>query len=116
MVFVHKQVILIRKDLGMGKGKIAAQTAHASLEAYRKASPRDRQEWEKSGSKKVILGVDSLREMLEIKRKAGEAGLPLALVRDAGRTEIPPGTVTALAIGPAGEEDIDRITGHLKML
>jgi PTH2 family peptidyl-tRNA hydrolase len=111
-----KQVIVIRRDLKLSKGKTAAQVAHASLEAYRKADPDIRKEWEGSGSKKVVLKVEGLREITDLFRKAKAEGLPCSLVRDAGRTEVESGTVTSLGIGPGQEEKIDRITGNLKML
>ena len=111
-----KQVIVIRRDLKLGKGKTAAQVAHASLEAYRKAGPEARKGWEGSGSKKVVLRVEGLEEITGLFMKAKREDLPCSLIRDAGRTEVEPGTVTALAIGPAEDKAIDRITGHLKML
>lgn len=110
---------MIRQDLKLSKGKLAAQVAHASLGAYRKAAqtyPKDVEEWEKIGEKKVVLKVDGLKQLQEIKKKAGQAGLPLCLINDAGRTELPSGTTTALGIGPAKESEIDKITGHLKMV
>jgi PTH2 family peptidyl-tRNA hydrolase len=113
---MFKQVIVVRKDLRLSRGKLAAQVAHASLDAYKMASPSARAGWEDEGGKKVVLEVPGLREILELKRKAGSMKLPLALVRDAGRTEIPAGTATALGIGPADEAAIDRVTGNLKML
>ncbi len=111
-----KQVIVIRRNLRLSKGKLAAQVAHASLEAFRKANPRLAGEWESGGSKKVVLRVENTREMLEIMRKAKADGLPVALIRDAGHTEVPAGTITALGIGPDRETKINKITGNLKML
>ena len=111
-----KQVIVVRKDLKMSQGKLAAQAAHASLEAY-KATPFEGQlEWEAWGSKKVILKVTSLRSLIEIQKRAKKAELPYALIKDAGRTEVKPGTVTAIGIGPWKEDDIDKVTGDLQML
>ena len=113
---MHKQVVLVRQDLKLGKGKTAAQVAHASLESYKKASQENRELWEADGSKKVVLKVKNLAELLEVRRSARAAKLPNALIRDAGKTEVEPGTVTALAIGPADEHDIDSVAGHLHML
>jgi PTH2 family peptidyl-tRNA hydrolase len=111
-----KQVIVVRKDLRMSQGKLASQVAHASLEAY-KATPFEGQlEWEAWGSKKVVLRVESLRGLIEIQKRANKAGLPYALIRDAGRTEVRPGTVTAIGIGPWKEDEIDKVTGDLRML
>lgn len=112
----YKQVMIVRKDLDMGKGKIAAQASHASLEAYKKADSGARKEWERGGSKKVVLKVNSLEELEAVYGQAKKTGLPCALIRDAGRTQLEAGTPTAVGIGPADEKEIDRITGKLKML
>jgi PTH2 family peptidyl-tRNA hydrolase len=111
-----KQVIVIRSDLKMSKGKIAAQVAHASLEAYKKSSSEDQIEWEAWGSKKVVLKIEGLREIVTLQKAASKAGVPNALIRDAGRTELERGTVTALGIGPCNDDEIDDLTGHLHML
>jgi PTH2 family peptidyl-tRNA hydrolase len=113
---MYKQVIVVRRDLKLDKGKLAVQVAHASLEAYRESSPGLRREWEESGEKKVVVRVESLREMLELHKKARRLGLPCSLVRDAGKTQVRPGTITALGIGPCRDEDLDRVTGKLKIL
>ena len=111
-----KQVIVIRKDIKMGKGKLAVQIAHASLGAYKMATEEMRKSWEESGEKKVVLKVGSERELLEIYKKAKRLKLPCFLVRDAGLTQLSPGTITAIGIGPEREEKIDKITGNLKLL
>jgi len=111
-----KQVIIVRKDLKLSRGKLAAQVAHASLGSY-KASPFESQlEWEAWGSKKIVLKADGLKEMIEIQKSVKRARMPYVLIKDAGKTEVKPGTVTALGIGPCKEEEIDKITGGLKML
>jgi PTH2 family peptidyl-tRNA hydrolase len=111
---MYKQVIVLRKDLKMGPGKLAAQASHASLRAYRLASLRARKVWENEGCKKVILRAESKKILLDIYRKA--EGLPRALIKDAGLTQLKRGEITAVGIGPAGEREIDRITGKLKLL
>ncbi|MBI4021668.1 MAG: peptidyl-tRNA hydrolase [Candidatus Aenigmarchaeota archaeon] len=111
-----KQVILIRKDLKMGKGKIAAQSAHASLQAYKAASATARTAWEEEGSKKVVVAVASEAELIDHYRKARSQGLPCALIRDAGLTQTAPGTATAVGIGPCPDQEADRLTGKLKLL
>ena len=110
-----KQAIVARADLGMGEGKLAAQVAHASLSASEDADRTARTEWKGSGQKKVVLKGESERQLFELADDADRAGLPNAIVRDAGHTQLDSGTVTALAVGPAGEEAIDRITGHLSL-
>jgi len=113
---MQKQVIAVRRDLKLDKGKLAVQVAHASVESYKKSSPASRREWESESSKKVVVKVEGLKEILELHKKARNLGLPCSLIRDAGKTHLEPGTVTALGIGPAEEERIDRITGGLKIL
>ena len=110
-----KQAIIIRKDLNLGKGKMAAQESHASLEAYKNATFLNKKLWETKGQKKVVLKIDSEKEMIALFNKAKSEKMKPALIRDAGKTEIPQGTITALAIGPDTDEKIDRITGHLKL-
>ncbi|ESS04843.1 MAG: peptidyl-tRNA hydrolase [uncultured archaeon A07HR67] len=110
-----KQAIVARRDLGMGEGKLAAQVAHASLSAYEDTGRRARTEWKGSGQKKVVLGADSESQLFELADKADTQGVPYAVVRDAGHTELEPGTVTALAVGPGSETLIDRVTGELPL-
>lgn len=110
-----KQAIVARGDLGMGAGKLAAQVAHASLMAYEAAEADVRQSWTEDGQKKVVLEVRDERTLFDIHEEAGRAGLPRSLVRDAGHTQLEPGTVTAIAVGPAADDRVDDITGHLSL-
>ena len=112
----YKQVILVRQDLKLSKGKLAAQASHASVDAVLRSHKDDLKKWQDQGMKKVILKVADLNELLEHRKKAEDAGLVCALITDAGHTELPPGTVTCLAIGPDKAEKIDKITGHLKLI
>ena len=109
-----KQVMVVRSDLKMGKGKIAAQVAHAAIAAADKS--RYRGEWLSSGQKKSVVKVAGEKELLSILRLARQAGLPAELIEDAGHTQVEPGTRTCVGIGPAPEGEIDRITGGLKLL
>ncbi|MFC6717788.1 peptidyl-tRNA hydrolase Pth2 [Natrialbaceae archaeon GCM10025810] len=111
-----KQAIVARTDVGMGKGKLAAQVAHASLSAYEKADERSRREWKRGGQKKVVLKGSSERELYELSEIAEREGLPNAVIRDAGHTQLEPGTVTALAVGPGEDDLVDRVTGDLSLL
>ncbi len=110
-----KQVIVARHDLEMGEGKLAAQVAHAALDAYDAADDRVADQWRSGGQRKVVLRADDEDTLFEVHESARRAGLPRALIRDAGRTQLESGTVTAVAVGPAPEEDIDRITGDLSL-
>lgn len=113
-----KQVIVVRTDLEMGKGKIAAQVGHACVlgaEHVRKSHPSWFDEWW-GGQEKVVVKVQSLKELEEIKRQAIDLDLPWSEVTDAGHTQIAPGTTTCISIGPAPENLVDKITGNLKLL
>lgn len=113
-----KQVIVVRTDLGMGKGKIAAQVGHACVlgaEHVRKSNPDWFSEWW-HGQEKVVVRVSGLRELQEVKMHAINLNLPWSEVTDAGHTQISPGTTTCISIGPAPERLVDRVTGDLKLL
>lgn len=111
-----KQVIVVRDDLDIGRGKLAAQVAHAAVSAADAAQPSARDTWLRDGQRKVVLRVPSAAALEALETDAVRADLPAALIRDAGRTELEPGTVTALGIGPASETAIDAITGSLPLL
>lgn len=113
---VFKQVILIRHDLQLPKGKLAAQAAHASVEATLKSSHKKVSAWRKEGMAKIVLKVKDEKELLSYLQKAKDEGLITALITDAGRTVVAPGTKTCAAIGPDEEEKIDAITGKLPLL
>jgi PTH2 family peptidyl-tRNA hydrolase len=117
--FHYKQVIAVRTDLGMSRGKIAVQVAHGSLSASENARVSQQEIWRawyREGQKKVAVKVSSEEELLELRRQAINHRLPHALIRDAGMTELPPGTITVLGIGPAKAEVMDKVTGALKLL
>lgn len=116
---MFKQAIVLRTDLGMGRGKLVAQGSHASLEAFKQAKKKSAVQtalWEKTGCEKIVLRVSSEKELLVLHRNAKALRLPCALVRDAGHTQVPAGSVTALAVGPAKESVVDKVTGELKLL
>lgn len=112
----YKQVILVRKDLKMSAGKIAAQCSHASTEAAFKSDNSIIEAWRKDEMKKVVLRVKDDVELLNIKKLADKSKIVNALIKDAGKTQVHPGTITCLGIGPDKEEKIDKITGKLKVL
>jgi PTH2 family peptidyl-tRNA hydrolase len=111
-----KQVILVRTDLKLPKGKMAAQCAHASVEAYIIADKSKAKHWHNSGMKKIVLKVKDEKELYVYVQDAKDAGLITAIITDAGHTVVEPGTVTCAAIGPDEEINIDRITGKLQMM
>lgn len=112
----YKQVILVRKDLKLPKGKMSSQCAHAAVESVLKSKKELISKWRYLGSKKVILEVSDEKELFKYKSLAEDEGLTTAVITDAGRTVIAPGTVTCMAIGPDEEEKIDKITAKLKLI
>lgn len=117
--FRYKQVIAVRTDLDMSRGKTAVQVAHGALSAAERARIARQDVWKawiNEGQKKVAVKVASESELLDLKRLAVVHRLPNALVEDAGMTELPPGTITVLGIGPALSEEVDKVTGNLKLL
>lgn len=112
----YKQIIVIRKDLKMGFGKMISQACHASLLSYEATNKSIREKWESEGSKKVVLGVNSLKELRETSKKLKESRISCVVIRDAGLTQLESGTITALGIGPVEERKIDKVTGKLKLL
>jgi PTH2 family peptidyl-tRNA hydrolase len=115
----YKMVIAVRKDIKLSGGKMAAQVAHAAVScalAAKKRSPRSFDAWIEEGQRKVVVKVADLKELQELRVAADDAGLVNCLITDAGRTELPPNTVTCLGIGPAPEHELDRVTGHLGLM
>ncbi len=116
MSYDYKQVILVRQDLKLQKGKMSAQVAHASVEAVMRSDKDKVKEWRKEGMKKVVLKVADLKELHKFNQMAKDAGLTTATITDAGHTAVAPGTMTSCAIGPDKEDDIDAVTGDLQMI
>jgi PTH2 family peptidyl-tRNA hydrolase len=117
--FDYKQVIVFRSDLKLSKGKIAAQAGHAAVSAAQEANKRHRGWWNAwlfEGQRKVVVKVKDEKELLELEEQTNDLGLPNALIVDKGLTEVPPGTITCLGIGPAPEAMIDKLTGKLPLL
>lgn len=114
-----KQVIVVRNDIKMGKGKLAAQVAHAAIAALKMAEER-RPEWAKGwleeGQPKIVVKVRDLDELEDVYARALADDLPAAIVVDRGLTQLEPGTVTCVGIGPAPKDHLDEITGGLKLL
>jgi PTH2 family peptidyl-tRNA hydrolase len=114
--FRYKQCLIIRNDVKMSCGKRCAQAAHASIGAYNNADKALRKAWLSEGQKKVVLKANDERTLHELRVIAERTGISSSLIQDAGMTEIPPGTITALGLGPAKSEDLDKITGTLTLL
>ncbi|HLC67284.1 MAG TPA: peptidyl-tRNA hydrolase Pth2 [archaeon] len=113
---MYKQVIVIRTDIKMSKGKVAAQASHAAVDAVQKSDKKIIDAWKKEGQKKIIVKAKSETELVELKEKCKKLGIKSSLIADAGKTELVPGTLTALGIGPDTEEKINKVTGSLKLL
>jgi peptidyl-tRNA hydrolase, PTH2 family len=115
----YKQVIVVRRDLKMGKGKLAVQVAHAavsSAEQTRKLRKPWFDSWISSNQRKICVRVENEDELRRLKGRIDEAGLPNSLIQDAGLTQLEPGTTTALGIGPMPSDVADRYTGELSLL
>ncbi|MFA6530123.1 MAG: peptidyl-tRNA hydrolase Pth2 [Candidatus Micrarchaeia archaeon] len=116
---MYKQAIVVRKDLKMSAGKLAAQSSHASIASYnlvRRKFPKIADEWERNGMKKIVLKVETEAELFEYLELVREAGIPAEVIRDAGHTQLEPNTVTCFGVGPWEEEKIDKVLGKLKLL
>ena len=114
-----KQAIIIRTDIKISAGKQATQAAHAAVSAALIAKDKKRlwfKKWTEEGQKKIVLKVTDLKKLTELKKKANSMGIPNQLIKDAGLTEVIPGTVTALGLGPAPEEKMNKIIGSLPLL
>jgi PTH2 family peptidyl-tRNA hydrolase len=116
--FRYKQVIVYRSDLRLSKGKAAVQAGHAAVSAAEEARKHHRQWWENwmaEGQRKIAVKVKTEKDLLVLEKEAKESGLPCALIIDRGLTEIPPNTITCLAIGPAPAEKADKLTRQLPL-
>jgi peptidyl-tRNA hydrolase, PTH2 family len=114
-----KQVIIVRRDLNMGTGKIAAQVAHAAVMGVEKVKASRREwfnSWFAAGQAKVVVKVKNIGELMDVRMRAEELNLPVVQVKDSGLTQIPSGTITCIGIGPAPSELIDKVTFELKLL
>lgn len=112
-----KLTLVVRSDLGMGRGKIAAQAAHAAVAAVLAVlGTPDFLAWLRDGQPKVVLKAISEDDLFGIAEQASAAGLPVQVIHDAGRTQVAEGTPTCCGIGPAEDSRIDAITSGLPLL
>lgn len=107
---------MVREDLKLPKGKLAAQCSHASVDAVMKSDKKIVDLWKKEGGKKIVLKVKDEKELFKYRQMAEDIGLKTALIQDAGHTVVEPGTITCLGIGPDEENKIDSVAGKLKMM
>jgi len=117
----YKMVLVVRQDLKMGKGKVAAQCSHAAVGCYKKtlknkAAAAARRRWEHCGQTKIALKCPDEEQLMALNKRAEDFGLITCLIRDAGRTQIAPGSKTVLGIGPGPEDMINKVAGELKLL
>lgn len=113
-----KMILVVRNDLKMGKGKVAAQCSHAAVSAYKQVQRRNPEllkQWEYCGQPKVVVKAPDEETLIELLDRAKEMGLPISLIQDAGRTQIAPGSRTVLGIGPGPSDLVDMVTGELKL-
>lgn len=113
-----KMILVVRNDLKMGKGKVAAQCSHAAVSAYKQVQRRNPEllkQWEYCGQPKVVVKAPDEETLIVLLDRAKEMGLPVSLIQDAGRTQIAPGSRTVLGIGPGPSDLVDMVTGELKL-
>ncbi|XP_022179190.1 peptidyl-tRNA hydrolase 2, mitochondrial-like [Myzus persicae] len=116
----NKLVLVVRNDLGMTKGKIAAQCSHASVECYKAAmqhKPQMAKMWQMTGQRKIVVSIGTGEKGLQELSKVAKSHKVLScIIYDAGATQVKAGTPTVIGIGPANSDVIDQITGHLKLI
>ena len=116
-MFKKKMVIVVRSDLQMSTGKTAAQAAHVAVRAAEQASDVNKIIWKHLNKEtKIVLQVKTKDDLISLIKQSKAAGIPFSAIKDAGRTEIEPNTLTAIALGPDDADKIDRLTGSLKLL
>ena len=118
-----KMVFLVRKDLKMGAGKIAAQVAHAAVGLFDDITSSDDvyhqhalNYWNTYGSKKIVLSVENIDILKQAAYQSKQLNIPYCMISDAGHTQVPAGSVTVLGIGPDESEKINKITGKFKLM
>lgn len=119
MEFEYKMCVVLRTDLGMSTGKLIVQACHAAVGASELAKKQNHGAWVRwrdEGGKKVALEADSLEELQALAKMADKLDIVNIVIQDAGLTEVPPGTVTVLGLGPEKNEKMDRVTGSLPLI
>ena len=111
-----KQVIVVNRSLSLPKGKLAAQAAHAAIGAFVAAHAETQVAWLRVGMPKIVVYAADADALVQLEARAHERQIPAYLVHDAGRTVIPAGTITCLALGPALADVLDPFTGELPLV
>lgn len=111
-----KQCIVVNESLKLPRGKLAAQVAHAAVAAFLQASAEAQRAWRAQGMPKVVLKGERADELQQLEEAAHKRGIPAYLIRDAGKTVVAAGTITCLGLGPAPEDQLDELTGDLKLV
>ena len=115
----YKMAIIIRGDVEMSFGKSISQACHACLESSEQSKKKDLQGWKawrSEGSGKIVLEARNFDEFKNLEARTIKLGLPHARIQDRGLTEVKPGTITALGIGPAAAKLVDKVIGSLPLL
>ena len=114
-----KMVLVVNTELGMGKGKVAAQCGHAAVACFKAAlveKPQLVAAWERTGQTKVVVRGGGEESLLAVSKAGRQAGMVVAEVRDAGRSQVEAGSLTLVGLGPANNLLIDKVAGKLKLL
>jgi peptidyl-tRNA hydrolase, PTH2 family len=111
-----KQVIVVNRSLGLPKGKLAAQVAHAAIGAFVAASAQAQVDWLQVGMPKIVVYAADAQVLIQLEQAAREQQIPACLVHDAGRTVVAAGTITCLGLGPAPAHELNPLTGALPLV
>jgi peptidyl-tRNA hydrolase len=111
-----KQIIVVDESLKLPRGKLAAQVAHAAVAAFLEASAEAQRLWLAEGMPKVVLQTESADKLKQLEELAQSRGIPACLISDAGKTVLPAGTITCVGLGPASDNELDKLTGELKLV
>ena len=112
----HKLAIVVRKDLKLPAGKMAAQAGHAAVDAVLSTKRSIIDDWLRDGGKKIVVWATDKSDLMRLRALAKSKKLNVTVVTDAGKTVVKPGTVTCIGIGPDKDEKLDAVTGSLKMV
>lgn len=118
-----KMVFLVRDDLKLGAGKIAAQVAHAAVGLVEKITEKGKpyykkaySHWSEFGAKKIVLKAKDLDELKSVSKLCKNLKIPCTMISDAGHTQVDPGTITVLGIGPEASDRLNKITGKFRLM